>query len=410
MSEASDFMDVSPLDEDPVRRHAAYRALRTQGEVVPIAGTDGILAAVSYDAVDTGLRSVEDFGGSAGQDKVPEVDKNIAALTEPRHGKIRRIINSVVAFHKSQQIEPYLQDLVTRLLDAMLAEAHTAGAEGVDVVSHLASPLPPAAMARLMGFPEDDSRHYAEWVHAGGGGRRMQDAAMSGATVSMAEMNPQLSDYIDEQIALRLASPREEWPEDALTRFLVTEVDGERLEPRNIRAQIMFMIGAGSDTTKNLIGNLIYRLGRDPEAYDALRADPELIDAAIEETLRIDAPAQFMVRTCRRPTDLGGESLEAGQKVFMCIGSANRDEKRFDEPDDFRLDRVAREHLAFGSGPHVCPGATLARLEVRTLMRAFTERIVAFHLVDPEHYGAVPTAMLQGQSTLRIVVDKEADA
>ena len=396
----------NPLDGDLERRASAYRALRAEGPVVPFPGLDGVLAAVSYEAVDLGLRTVDDFGGSAGQDAIPDVDKNIAGMVGPRHGKVRRIMNSVVAFHKSQQIEPYLQDLVSRLVDDMLAEARVAGDDGVDVVPHLALPMPPAAMARLLGFPETDAHEYHRWVAEGG--RRFQEAAATGTSISAADANPEQAEYIDRKIEERLALPRDEWPEDALTRFLVTEVEGERLEPRNIRAQIMFMIGAGSDTTKNLIGSLIYRLGRDPGAYAAIRKDPELIDVAIEETLRMDAPAQFMVRKGRRATELVGTPISEGQRVFMCIGSANHDEAKFDDPDTFRLDRATRDHLAFGSGPHICPGAALARLEVRTLMHEFTRRIESYHLVDPDHYDSLPTGMLQGQRSLRIVIDAEA--
>src|SRR5687768_10656670 len=100
-----------PMDVDPERRCEAFRAMREQGAVVPMPGVPGVLAAVSYTAVDQGLRSVRNFGGSAGQDSLPEVDKIIAAIPEPRHGQVRRIINSVVAIHRSQQIEPYLQDM-----------------------------------------------------------------------------------------------------------------------------------------------------------------------------------------------------------------------------------------------------------------------------------------------------------
>src|SRR5438093_1073546 len=121
----------TPFDSDLQRRAAAYRRMRSNGPVVPMPGLEGALAAVSYEAVDTGLRSVEDFGGSAGQDDIPDIDKNLAAMVEPRHGKVRRIMNSVVAFHRSERIEPYLQELVTRLLDAMLAEAAVNGDEGV---------------------------------------------------------------------------------------------------------------------------------------------------------------------------------------------------------------------------------------------------------------------------------------
>ena len=332
----------TPFDSDLDRRSEAYRRLRAEGPVVPMPGLEGALAAVSFEAVFDGLATVDDFGGSAGQDDIPEVDKNIAAMVEPRHGKVRRIMNSVVAFHKSQAIEPYLQDLVDRLMDEMMKEAEENGDEGVDVVHHLATPIPPAAMSRLFGFPESDAKEYEKWSRLGG--ERYEKALAKGESIKMADLNPEQRSYIDQKIQERLALPRDEWPEDAITRFLTTEVDGETLEPRNIRAQILFMIGAGSDTTKNVIGNLIYRLGLDQEAYAALREDPELVDVAIEESLRMDAPAQFMVRNCRQDTELVGEPVEEGTKVLMCIGSGNHDEAKFEDPDTFRLDRPTREH------------------------------------------------------------------
>ena len=122
----------------------------------------------------------------------------------------------------------------------------------------------------------------------------------------------------------------------------------------------------------------------------------------------MDAPAQFMVRNCRKDTELVGAPVEEGTKVLMCIGSGNHDETRYDDPDTFRLDRATREHLSFGSGPHICPGATLARLEIRTLLREFTKRIAAYRLVD-EHYDPLPIGMLQSQRSLRIVIEPETD-
>ncbi len=396
----------TPFDSDLERRAAAYRRLRAEGPVVPMPGLEGALAAVSYEAVYNGLATVDDFGGSAGQDEVPDVDKNIAAMVEPRHGKVRRIMNSVVAFHRSQQIEPYLQDLVNRLMDQLMGEARANGDDGVDIVEHLATPIPPAAMSRLFGFPESDAKEYEKWARLGG--QRYEQALAKGESIAAADLNPEQRNYVDGKIQERLALPSDEWPEDAITRFLTTEVDGKTLEPRNIRAQVMFMIGAGSETTKSVIGNLIYRLGLDQDAYAALRADPALIDVAIEESLRMDAPAQFMVRNCRKDTELVGAPVEEGTKVLMCIGSGNHDETKYDDPDTFRLDRATREHLSFGSGPHICPGATLARLEIRTLLREFTKRIAAYRLVD-EHYDPLPIGMLQSQRSLRIVIEPETD-
>jgi cytochrome P450 len=401
----SENLVVSPLDEDPDRRCAAYRAMRAQGELVPFPGLDGILAAVSYEAVATGLNSVDDFGGSAGQEQLPEEDKHIAAISEPRHGKVRKIINSVVAFHKSQRIEPYLGQLCEDLVDTMLSDARLVGPAGVDLVAQLARPIPPAAITRLLGFPDTDAALFAEWIHESG--ERFQAAAASGRSISIAESHPRMAEHVDARIAQRLALPVEQWPNDALSRFLTTEVDGERLDNRSIRAQIMFIIGAGTDTTRNAIGNLFYRLGRDPQTYAALRSNPALVDGAVEEALRIDAPAQFMVRTCRRPTELGNQPVNPGQTVFMCIGAANHDEAVHSDPDEFRLDRNSRDHLSFGSGRHICAGAGLARMEIRIALRAFLSRVVRFHLADPV-FHPMPIAMLLGPQSLQIVIDEEA--
>jgi cytochrome P450 len=209
---------------------------------------------------------------------------------------------------------------------------------------------------------------------------------------------------VDERIAERTALPRGRWPQDALTRFLDTEVDGERLEPRAIRTQVMFMIGAGTETTRHLIGNLLHHLGRAPELYAAMGADAALVDVAVEEALRLDAPAQFLVRRCLRDTPLAGTPVSQDQRVFLCIGSGNRDESVFDEADRFRLDRATRDHLSFGSGPHICPGAALARLEARTALRGFVERVASFELAPGYTFDPVPTAMFQGPRTLRLVL------
>lgn len=403
---------MNPLDPDPVRRHDAMRELRARGAVVPFPGLDGVLAAVRYHAVDAGLRGVDDFGGSAAQEGLPESDTNIAAIPEPRHGQIRRIINSVVAFHKSQRIEGYLEELTARLLDDLLARAASGevdredaagGAGEVEVMTGFAEVIPPAAMARLLGFPAADAHRYYGWADEVG--RRFQEAAAQGTSLSMSDACPEFAAYVDDRIAERVRLPRDQWPEDALSRFLVTEVDGERLDPRSVRTQIMFMIGAGSETTRNLIGNLLYHLARDPALAAALRDDPALVDVAVEEALRLDAPAQFLVRTCRRDIDLVDTPVSAGQRVFMCIGSGNRDEEAFTAADEFRLDRPSREHLSFGVGSHICPGAALARLEARTALRGFLDRVASFRLAPGYEYDALPSAMLQGPRTLRLVLE-----
>lgn len=392
------------LDPDPAVRMPALAALRAQCPVVAPAVEGAAFLAVSHEAVATVLREVHAFGGSAGSTGLDEDDTSIAGILEPRHGQIRRIINAVVAFHKSQQIEPFLVELSTRLVDELADAAAQAGPSGADVMPIAVDPIPPNAMARLLGFPQEDAARYYAWADQVGAA--FAAAAADGRTISMAEAVPEFTEYVDARIAERLAQPEVEWPPDALTRFLTTEIDGVQLTPRAIRVQILFMIGAGSETTRNLIGSTLYRLARDPELYARLRADRTLVDAVIEETLRIDPPAQFLVRRCLANTPVAGQPLHAGQHVMISLSAANWDDAVFPQPDVFDITReTAREHLAFGTGPHICPGASLARLEARTLLNAFADRFASVALGEGYEFDHLANGMLHGPHTLRLVVE-----
>jgi cytochrome P450 len=390
----------SPLDPHPDRRFAALKAMRAQSPVHPLG--EGRYMAVTHETVATGLATVEAFGGSAGQEGLPEEDTMIAGILEPRHGQIRRIINSVIAFHRSQKIEPYLRGLCSANIQAVLAE----GGEGrpVEVTKPFVDPLPPAAMARLLGFPEEDAAGYYKWGSnvAEAFGR----AAAEATTISLRQASPQMAGYVDDRIAEREATDKETWPQDALTRFLTTEVDGERLSHRAISTQVMFSIGAGSDTTRNALGSLLYRLGSDPDIYREIRADRSLIPDAIEEGLRLDSPAQFLVRKCLVPEfELGSTLLHEGDWVLMCIGSANRDDTVFDDPERFdpRRENV-REHLTFGKGRHICPGAALARLELVVALETWCDHVEAFRIADGYEWQPPATGMLHGPQRLELAI------
>lgn len=391
------------LDPDPRVRMAALAEMRGRCPVAPPAEPGAPFTAVSHDAVETVFREIDTFGGSAGSAGIDEEDMSIAAILEPRHGQIRRIMNAVVAFHKSQKIEPYLAQLSARLVDEFAAASAGAGPEGVDVMAIAVDPIPPHAMARLVGFPEEDAKQYYAWADQVGAA--FSNAATEGRSISMAEAVPEFTQYVDDRIAERLAMPESAWPQDALTRFLTTEVGGLRLSPRSIRAQILFTIGAGSETTRNLIGSALYRLAADRELYAEVRADRSLIESVIEETLRIDPPAQFLVRRCLADTRLAGNELHQGDSVMISLSSANWDPEVFPEPGRFDIERAtARDHLAFGSGPHICPGASLARLEARTLLNAFVRRFEQVSLGEGYEFDHLATGMLHGPHTLRLLV------
>jgi cytochrome P450 len=392
--------ELGPLDPSPERRFASLKQMRADGDVHPLGS--GRYIAVSHETVATGLGTVDSFGGSAGQEGLPEEDTMIAGILEPRHGQIRRIINAVIAFHRSQKIEPYLRSFCAANMQAVLAD----GSEGrpVQVMKRYVDPLPPAAMARLLGFPEEDSAGYYKW--GANVGQAFGRAAAEGTTISLRQASPEMAGYVDARIAERSATDPESWPQDALTRFLTTEVDGERLSQRAISTQVMFAIGAGSDTTRNALGSLLYRLGSDPDVYRDLRQDRSLIPDAIEEGLRLDAPAQFLVRQCLVPEfELGGARLREGDSVILSIGSANRDESVFSDPERYDHQRAnLREHLTFGTGRHICPGSALARLELRVALETWCDHVEAFRIADGYEWEPPPTGMLHGPERLQLVI------
>jgi cytochrome P450 len=172
-------------------------------------------------------------------------------------------------------------------------------------------------------------------------------------------------------------------PDDLITRFLRTDVDGEFLTDRAIVTQTMFILVAGNETTRNLISNCLYTLATTPAFYERVRDDSNVIPALVEESLRFDSPVQVLARAVLADTDISGCPMQQGDRVVFGIASANRDESVHECPAEFRLDRVKpRDHLAFGTGPHVCPGATLARLEAVAMLEALTDRVAEVALVD----------------------------
>jgi cytochrome P450 len=391
---------AAALDPDPDIRYPAMEALRESCPVQTIA--PGRYLVLSHDAVDSSLRGIDNFGGSAGQEGLSEDDTTIAAILEPRHGQIRRIINSVVALHRSQQIEPYLREFLATNMQAVIMQAQNGSP--VEVMRAFVDPLPPAAMARLMGFPESDLtafRGLGKGVAAAFG-----RAAAEGRSLSLRQASPEIAAYVDTQIANRVKLPRGEWPNDALSRFLTTEVDGERLSHRAITTQIMFAIGAGSDTTRHTMGSLLYRLALDERLYARVRSDRTLIEPIIEETLRHDPPAQFLLRQCLgEGVELDGVPVGAGEWVLLSIGSANRDGNVFPDPDGFDPDRPnLKGHVAFGSGPHICPGSALARLELRLALSCWCDSVEAFELAPGFEWEPLDTGMLHGPKHLLVLI------
>ena len=259
-------------------------------------------------------------------------------------------------------------------------------------------PVPTAVIAHLVGVPEEDYPLWARWsdeVVQGTYPTKYRNERGEG----LAGAHPEFTAYVDRVIARRRADP--DPPQDFLTRLLTTEVDGVRLTDVECRTQLMFLLIAGNETTRNLIANLLMLLATKPEIMKLLKADRTLVSIAVEESLRLDSPVQLVLRHCVSPTEIADVPIAVGDRVVLAVASANRD--RSDEPDEFRLDRPdPRDHIAFGGGAHVCPGASLARLEARVAIETFLDRVAEVELDEGWHYSKVPVFWAQGPMALPV--------
>src|SRR5690606_8978881 len=180
-----------------------------------------------------------------------------------------------------------------------------------------------------------------------------------------------------------MLAERREQPRDDLTGALIAaEIDGDRLSDREIIGFLFLMIVAGNETTTKLLGNALYWLWRNPDQRDLVRRNPALVPRWVEETLRYDNSTQALARILNRDVELHGEKLRAGERVVLLIGSANRDERVFPDPDRFDLLRDTRASLSFGQGTHYCLGASLARLEAVVALEELWRRMPHYE-IDP---------------------------
>lgn len=339
-----------------------------------------------------GAKDVERFVASFRERGVivPDEEQLVSEIPEPRHGQIRRIINSAIAAHRIGRVEPFCFDLCNELLDVSL---RTEGP--VDLVADYVMPVPNNVIAHLLGAPPEDFRQWAQWsddVVQGTYPTKNRNERGEG----LAGAHPEFVTYVDDLIAQRRRTPKD----DFITRLVSTEVDGRVLTDVEARSQLVFLFISGNETTRHLIGNLLWRVIGDPELFALLQGEPSLIPAAVEESLRLDPPVKFLIRNCTSSGDVAGTMIAAGEKVAFGLSSANRDETQFDDPQLFRLDRPdGRSHLSFGGGPHICPGAMLARLEARVALEVFLKRVSEATLLD-NTYSSVDVFWAHGPSQL----------
>lgn len=340
-----------------------------------------------YEDVEAALVDVDTFraelgpvtGIAAGCASIPDDQHFLSEIPEPRHGRVRRLFNSIFAWHRVREIGPVIEAECHRLLDGLLAR------DVADLHGEYALSIPAFAMAHIMGLGRDAVPVFMRWSSDG-------TIMTRPATPGVPAEGPASHVYFRARIAEQRALPE---PTNHVFRVLLgAEIEGRPLSEREIATQLHFMVQAGVHTTRAFLTHLLNRLVQFPELYARISADRALIEPFLEESLRHDAPVQGTTRIATRDVVVGGVRIRKGESVEMGIGSANRQENVYGDPAEFRLDRPdARRHLAFGAGSHVCPGAMLARLEGATAVRVLLERTRALHRVEGARYPPLPGSL-----------------
>jgi cytochrome P450 len=286
----------------------------------------------------------------------------------PDHTRWRHLIQAWFSPQYCAGLEPAIRSIVGGLIDKL------AGQGRADLAQELAVPAPPMVIAHMIGLPEEDWSYYRELTEM-----MLQAAAAEDSQVN-AEQALQLFSYL-----YNLLEDRREHPiDDLLTKIVQLRYEGRELTEEEVLGITFLLVVAGHETTTGAIGSLLLQLARHPEIQDRLRDDPGLRFSAMEESLRLDAPVQYFSRTVTRPTTFAGTDLAEGDKVILSWASANRDPDAFADAEEFVYDRPNNRHVSFGSGPHRCIGANLARLEMRVALEEVLARIPTFRLEDPE--------------------------
>ena len=345
------------------------------------------------------LDRIDDFGGTFGDYSDLDPDEIILpGLGEPLHRMIRRGVNASVAYHRSVTIKPYLEELVKRLVTSSIAECEASGV--VDIYQHVLLPVPASVIAHLLGVPQEDRALFTRW------GDELCARQLEGENFNrpVGDLHPEFAGYLDSHIARRRAEGMS--GKDSITRMMQAAVrEGQPMSDRMVRTQLMNLLVAGNETTRNLLGSLFYRLATDQPFQQSLRADRSLIPKFVEEMLRLESPVRFVVRRCSNQSDLEGTAVEPGDTVLVSIEAANRDPDAFERPDELDLHRQSpREHVAFGAGPHICPGAFLARLEATVVLETYLDLIEETILVPGTAYEPNPMYWARGPVTLPVVL------
>ena len=351
-------------------------------------------ALFSYDQVFAATRDTATFSSRDPLQEASSAPSLMLVNTDPpKHDVERKLVSQAFSPRRVKTLEGWLEGQLAMLLDDL-------GTGEVDVMD-FAAEIPTRAMVRLLGLPDGDHVRFRKWANAFMLSSSLTPEERMASNVEMVEA---FTSRLAEHTARLAEEPPSDDVEDAkdlISALLRAEVDGQRLSPEEIVRFCMTLVVAGSETTTFLIGNLLHALAREPEVTARLRADRSLVNIFVEECMRVDGPPQRLFRTATRDVEIGGKLIRKGEWVALFFGAANRDPAVFADPEVLDIDRPnIRQQLSMGHGLHFCLGASLARLEVVTMINAVLDRYSTIALTEDP--GTKQTASLLTHAFVRL--------
>lgn len=288
----------------------------------------------------------------------------------PEHTWARRILLPAFSPHQIEIMTPITRAVARELIDEFADRGRA------DAARDFAQHIPVRVIAHMLGVPASDEDMFTDWAV------RILQEGFNDLEAGL-DAIIEVLEYFGVRVDERAAIPGSERPDDLLTLLVETEVEGEPLDRRHLLGTCFLLLLAGIDTTWSAIGSSLWHLATHPDDQARLRAEPELLDSAIEEFLRFYSPVT-MAREVLADVDAVGCPMHAGDKVLMSFPAANRDPAHFDDPDTFVIDRQHNRHVAFGKGIHRCLGSNLARMELKVALEEWLARVPTFEIIDPD--------------------------
>jgi cytochrome P450 len=349
-----------------LRRDEPVQRLDMSG--MPHAESKPVFVVYRHEEVQQMLRDNETFSSSIIIDAFGDaLGKHVMlGMDEPEHGRHRALVSKAFS---QKALARWEDELVGQVGNELIDEFADRGR--ADLVKEFTFPYPTQIIAGLLGLPRQDYPQFQRW-----------SISLLSITVNR-ERGVAASQALKEYFIPIRAARRREPREDLISGLAHAEIGGEKLSDEEIFSFLRLLLPAGVETTYRSLGNLLFGLLCNPDQLGAVRSDRSLIPQAIEEAVRWEPPLLVITRVATRDTELAGVPIPAGSAVMPMLGSANRQEDRYSDPDRFDVSRSARAHIGFGHGVHVCLGMHLARLEMRVALNLLFDRLPNLRL-DPD--------------------------